>query len=129
MSWPDVTAGLAAVFAGRDGEPYATAEEWIREACEAAWGADLARLDRPEQQAALQRMQLVLYDLAGQRGDLAFALDVRETVAETFARYWGGIELGGPPWRLTPAERDRPTYEAYADAAPSDFSQEAEHGG
>lgn len=118
-TWADITDRLAAVF-GSGGEAQATAEEWIREACEVTWGADLYAISRAQRQIALQRCAGTVLALADE-GEIAFQPDVREIVARTFARYWKGAVLHGPPWRLSPTEEDRPLYATYAATHSSSF--------
>lgn len=110
---------LAYVFGGHEGEPYATAEEWVREACEATWGADLIRLHRTQRQLALQRSVGTLLALEDE-GDLVFTTGVRPIVQRVFARFWQGRVLDGPPWRLDPSE-ERPLYELWAASQSSSF--------
>lgn len=118
-TWAEVTQRLAVVLGGAGGEPYATAEELIREACEATWGVELPALSRTYRQVALQRMVSTVIALEAQ-GELAFTIGLRAIVAETFARFWKGLMLDGPPWRLDPAE-DRPLYECWAETHNSSF--------
>lgn len=91
------------------------AEEWLREALEVAWGVQgVHELPRPRRQLALQRTIGTLLWIQDNHGDVAFMLDTRSVVADAFARFWGGIVLKGPPWRLDPADGDdMPTREEW----------------
>jgi hypothetical protein len=113
---------LAAVFGGQGGEPYATAEEWVREACEARYGADLPNLHRTRRALALQKTVGTLLALEDE-GELVFTIGLRAIVAEKFARFWDGVVLNGPPWRLDPREEDRPLYRTFSGVS-SDFGGE-----
>lgn len=108
-TWSEVFDRLARVFGGPEGEARAAAEEWVAESIDRYWGFhDLRDLPRTRRQIALQRTIGVTLALEEQ-GELAFAVDLRTIVAASFARYWKGIALDGPPWRLDPYE-NRPTY-------------------
>lgn len=100
-------------------EPRA-AQEWLRQALLAAYGVeDPAALPRVARSLALQRTLHVVLVLGEEHGAmLPFTPDGgRVAVREAFARRWGGIALDGPPWRLGPAETDRPVYADWADQA------------
>lgn len=100
------------------------AQEWLRQALLATWGVeDPSGLNRPGRSLALQRVIHVVYALEdhelGQM--LPFTGDGgRAATREAFARRWGGIALEGPPWRLGPAETDRPTHAEWASSADFD---------
>jgi hypothetical protein len=75
-------------------------------------------LPRFRRQIAFQKMSGVVLDVEG-KGEIAFAIDQREIVAASFARYFRGAVLDGPPWRVSAYEA-RPPHAAYLDAL-SDF--------
>lgn len=96
-----------------------SAAAWLREAVSASWGHDLAELPRHIRQVAFQRASGVVLALEDHPDDLAFALDQRTIVAAVFARYFKGVALDGPPWRLSPNEQ-RPTFDQWTSSL-SDF--------
>lgn len=118
-SWSEVAARLAGLFGGGAGGD-AIAWEWLHEAVAAVWGGsgDPADLPSIQRGVALQKASGALLALEGD--DLAFMLGVRGYVAAVFARYFRGVVLNGPPWRLDPHELDRPTWEEWA--ASADFN-------
>lgn len=138
-SWPDLLARLAAQLGG-DGADR-SAEEWLREAIEAVYRKPTGELRREERHVAFQKAAGVLLMLEEQGlpdevvaadGDLPTLLVFRDgslepadgypgtraTVAAAVARYFGGVRPEGPPWRVSDAETDRPSFaefEAQAD--------------
>jgi hypothetical protein len=123
------------------------AEAWLREAVQALYGVEsLHELDRTRRAIAFQKTCGVVLAVeetgwpevvvAGATGRVTLwwpcgTIDFdpppeepelrprRVRVAEIFARYFGGAALTGPPWRLSPLETDRPTYDEWA--ATADF--------
>lgn len=122
-SWAELL-GLIAALLGGGQEADAAALEWIRQAVEALWGkGSLHDLDRQARAVAFQKACGVWIGLWEVReGDLAFYPDQRDVVRRIVARYWGGIIVDGPPWRLGPWE-ERPTYAEWA--ARADFGLDA----
>lgn len=114
------------------------AEEWLRSAVEARYRVgSLHDLDRVGRQLVFQKSAGVLLLLedegvpetltaeGGQAwllyrdGSLEPALGQpsrRERVARAFARYFDGVEVEGPPWRVSP-EEDLPTRGEYVESA------------
>lgn len=114
-SWAELYDRLTRVLAG----DRASAEEWVRQALQATWGAsEVTELPRFRRQIAFQKMSGVVLDVEG-LGEIAFAIDLRQIIAASFARYFRGAVLDGPPWRVS-AYEERPTHTAYLDAL-SDF--------
>lgn len=103
-SWAEAYERFAYVLGDAE-----TAREWVREALEARWGVldpiDLPRHRRP---IAFQKVCGVLMALEEDEYDLAFYVGVRAKVAGVFARFFDGVALAGPRWRLDPRENDRP---------------------
>lgn len=123
-TWTECLHRLAYAFGGPSDDCAATAQEWVEQALEASWGVrSLHAVTRQRRQIALQRTVGIVLWLEDQ-GETAFRLDLRELVQATFARYWKGVRLEGPPWRLTPFE-DLPTFAEWASAA--SFDPSAEH--
>lgn len=120
-SWAEIEVRLAALFGGYDGE--AIAREWIREALEVGFGTSDAAAIRPRSRraTAFQRLSGVLLALEDE-GDFTFYIGGRAVVAKTFARYFQGATLAGPPWRLDPTE-DLPSYASLEQTA--DFGGDA----
>lgn len=115
-TWTEALERLSYAFGGPSDECAATAQEWIMQALEASWGvSSLHEVTRQRRQIALQRTAGIVLWLEDQ-GEIAFRLDVRELVQQTFARYWKGVALEGPPWRLSPFEQ-LPTYAEWGAAA------------
>lgn len=139
-NWTELLARLAA----RLGDPEAgrrDAEEWLREAVEARWGtATLHDLDRTGRQIAFQKASGVLLrledeglpdELVSADGDLPPMLLYRDgslepldgypgrraAISATVARYFDGVKVEGPPWRVGPLETERPSYDEYVAAA------------
>lgn len=79
--------------------------------------ADLHDLPRPLRALALQKTIGVLFAIVEEEGDLSFVVGQRAIVAGVFARFFDGVALDGPLWRLDPREDDRPTYEEWVSAA------------
>lgn len=123
-SWAELLERIATLFGGGP-EADAAAVEWIRQAVEALWGADsLHDLGRQARAVAFQKACGVWIGLwEGREGDLAFYPDQRDYVRTVVARYWGGILVDGPPWRLGPWELERPTYAEWV--ARADFGVDA----
>lgn len=116
-SWAEVYDRLGDVL-GDD----RAGREWVRQALEAAWGVtDPVDLDRARRGLALQKASGVVLALEDEDGDVAFRVGVRAVVAGVVARYFGGVAVDGPVWRLDPTEHDRPT----AAAVSADFGEEA----
>lgn len=115
-SWAEVIERLAHVVGDE-----ASAEEWIRQALEAEWGAT-ERRDLPvaTRALALQRLSGVVMRLEEEPYDVAFVVGQRDIVGRVFARYFSGAWLPGPPWRLDPFE-PLPTHSEWA--AQSDFGE------
>lgn len=101
-SWAEVRARLAWVLGGPG-----VADEWLHQAIVATYGVD-NEFELPQQQRALALQKAIgtLYGLEdlGSDGLLPLQDDPRSRVAAVFARYWGGVVLDGPPWRLSPHE-------------------------
>jgi hypothetical protein len=117
------------------------AEEWLRDAVEARWGVtSLHDLDRVSRAVAFQKASGVLLaleeqglpdELVAPDGDLPPILLYRDgsiepadgypgrrrVVAGTVARYFDGVAVEGPPWRIADGENERPTYDEYVAAA------------
>lgn len=119
MSLPTSWAELYDRLAYALGNDRASAEEWVRQALTATWGvSEVTDLPRFRRQIAFQKMSGVVLDVEG-KGEIAFAIDQRTIVSASFARYFRGAVLDGPPWRVSAYEQ-RPTHAAYLDAL-SDF--------
>lgn len=87
---------------------------WVEEALERKWGVrDPTALDRTHRKVALQKVSGVVLAIEELGHDLAFALDGRATIARTFARYFDGLVLDGPPWKCSPLESG-PSYDEWA---------------
>lgn len=109
-SWAEVYERLAFLL----GADLPSAQEWVREALTASWGhPDPADLPRSSREVALQRCAGVVLRLEDM-GEIAFDVDLRLTVATAFARHFSGFWLEGPPWRISPAEMERPSYDEWA---------------
>ncbi len=80
------------------------------------------RMARQDRALAFQKAAGTLFALEdiADGGMLPLHDDPRSEVRAVFARFWGGVLLDGPPWRLSPNETDRP---ALADMT-SDFDEE-----
>lgn len=100
-TWAEVDARLAEALGG-PGNAY----EWVTQAVVATFGAPLVELRAGQRALALQKAIGTLYGLEeiGDGGMLPFHNDPRSEIRAVFARYWGGIVLEGPPWRLAPGE-------------------------
>lgn len=138
-TWSELLGRLARRLPGGREE----AEDWIRSAIAARFGVDsLHDLDRVRRQVAFQKSAGVLLavedghayrdpdEMRTADGDLLWLLwadGTLESAAEyeagpgyrsrmraVVARYWDGVEVEGPPWRLSPAEPDRQTREEWA---------------
>lgn len=119
-SWAELYARLGRLLAADDAE----IDEWLRQAVRGSYGAvSLRDLDRRTRAVVFQKASGVLLALEdgpefeGPIDDLAFALDLRAVVAATFARYFGGIAVEGPPWRICQADNGRPTRAEYLASA------------
>ena len=118
-SWSEIYDRLAAAVGGR-----ADANEWVMQALEQTWGVqDPQQLERGRRSLAMQKMSGVVLALEEAPGDLAFYRDARPYIAEVFSRYFKGVELEGPPWRLT-AYEDLPTQSEWEHLA--DFGEGSE---
>lgn len=117
------------------------AEEWLREAVRASYGVEsLHALDRPARAICFQKAAGVLLrleeegiptELVSADGDLPPTIlcpdgsleprgdypGRRGQIARAFARYFAGVALDGPPWRLSDLEADRPSYDEWAASA------------
>jgi hypothetical protein len=123
-TWTMLLDRLAYQLGGRSDGFRAEAEEWVRDAVEARYGVrSLHELDRPRRQIAFQKCSGVLLALEqgdGSYDDLAFQSDCRRRVAAAFARYFDGVAINGPPWRISPVEEYRPTWDEWQE--PPDFA-------
>ena len=117
-TWAETLDRFAYALGG-GGEAHAIATAWVREAVMTLWGADSIRdLSPARRSVALQKTIGTLYALQDAAvGDLAFRVGIRDLTRDAFRRYWNGIELAGPDWRLDPTETDRPVYVAADDFA------------
>lgn len=118
-SWVGVTAAIAELLAGPESE----VSEWLRQALEERYGVQDPSELRPRPRAvAFQKYLGVLYQLREEsgKGDLAFRLGLRRVICGAFARYFGGVCVDGPAWRLGPDEPDRPRRDEVA--ASADFT-------
>ena len=110
MSWAEAIHRLGSLL-GHD-EP--TATEWIRQAVEARFGKDLTRTQRT---LAFQKTCGAVLRLQDDEGAmLAFHPQARAVIQEAFARYFDGVAIEGPPWRLSPFE-DLPLRDEWLAAA------------
>lgn len=118
-SFAEVRQRLARLFGGGPlGD--ADAAEWLREALSASYAGVEDEGDLPVAQRglALQRASGALLMLEEHDvPDLAFVFGLRQIVARAFARYFNGLMLDGPPWRLGPDEPDRPLWQDWARGA------------
>lgn len=90
------------------------AREWVRQALDHTWHVlDPADLRRAQRGLALQKVSGVVLALEDVPYDLTFAVDVRQTVAAAFAKYFHGAVLDGPEWAISPAEVDRLSFAAW----------------
>lgn len=106
QSWAEVEQRLARICGD-----VPTAQEWLREALYASWGAtDVYALPRPRRTLALQRAAGVVLRLEDVPYDLAFDPEVRAVFVRAFARHFGGVALHGPPWRVANGETDLPLH-------------------
>ena len=119
-SWPEAMSRFAEILGGGT-EAQAAAEEWLRQAIEARFAGSqgLHELSPTQRALAFQWWALMLTRAASTPDDPAFSLDQRERTRMWFAAIWG-VTIDGPPWRLSPGEHDRPTYEQWGDAAAFD---------
>jgi hypothetical protein len=142
-TWSELLGRLSRRLPGGRAE----AEDWLQEAVEARYGtASLHDLDRAGRQRAFQKSAGVLLavedgdayhdplELRNADGDLLWIVwrdgtieppgdyqpGYRDRMRAVIARYWDGVAVDGPPWRLTPYEADRPTWEEWS--APADFA-------
>lgn len=82
----------------------ASAHEWVSQALESKWGVPEPR-DLPRTTRALALQKAIGALLAVEElGEVAFAPDQRNLVAACFARFFDGVRLDGPPWRVSPTE-------------------------
>lgn len=103
-TWSECLERFAYVLGGHSEECNAAAQEWVAQAVHACWGErSLFDVTRQRRQIALQRTVGTVLWLEDQ-GEIAFALNVRALVQQAFARYWNGVALDGPQWRMTPIE-------------------------
>lgn len=150
-TWSELLGRLAARLPGGREE----AEDWLRSALEARFGVEsLHDLDRARRQVAFQKSAGVL--LAVEDGDAYRDPDefrtfdgellwllwsdgtiesavgyepgpgYRARMRAVVARYWDGAVVEGPPWRLSPAEPERPTYDEWAADADFPVARDAE---
>jgi hypothetical protein len=112
-TWATALARLALILGGDSEQFRCEAEEWVREAVAHAWRVEsLHDLAPMERRVAFQRLLGVVHDLAGE-GDLAFAANHRDVVAQALARRFAlHHPPDGPAWRLAPAE-PRPTWDEF----------------
>lgn len=144
QNWSALLDRFAAILGDRSAEARAEAEDWVRCAVHARYRVEsLHDLDRVGRQLAFQKSAGALLALeeegvpqtlkaeSGQAwllyrdGSLEPAVGQptrRERVAAAFARYFDGVEVEGPPWRVSP-EEERPTYDEWVDSA--DFARNA----
>lgn len=107
-SWAEVYDRLARLLAD---EPAAHA--WIDGAVLELWGApDPAALERSRRALAFQKASGVLLALEDHPGDLAFDIEARTVIRGVVGRYFNGVTVDGPEWRIAPHE-DRPSYEEW----------------
>lgn len=122
-TWTALLDRLAYQLGGRSGSFEAEAEEWIRTAIDARFGvSSLHDLDRGRRQVAFQKSAGVVLSLesgGGAENEVALELDCRARIQAVFARYFDGVLVEGPPWRLSPAETARPCWEEWRQ--PADF--------
>lgn len=128
---------LAVTIGGRSTPAHDDAEAWVRSAVEARWGAEsLHELDRGVRQIAFQKAtgaMLVAEEVGipDRAGRLLFYRDGtiapaegeptrRELLGGIFSRYFDGVAVEGPPWRLEPEETDRPTMDEWSASADFD---------
>jgi hypothetical protein len=125
-SWAEVLARAAVVLGGG---PVAAAEadEGFRQALTATYGSRDA-LTGQTRALAFQRACGTVFALEdiGDGGMLPLHDDPRAEVRAVFARYWDGLMLDGPPWRLSPREDDRARW---APPPSSDFDDQEVHDG
>lgn len=85
----------------------------MSEAIESMWGVpDPRDLPRATRAVALQKVSGALLAVEDVPCDLAFTVGQRGIVALTFSRFFAGVALHGPPWRLDPTE-DLPSREEW----------------
>lgn len=137
-SWVELLERLGLVLGDRR-----AADVWCRQAVEALWGeGEPGKLSRPLRSVAFQKLSGVLL-LLEERGIPRELVDgaggaewvmfrdgsmeradgrpsVRDEVSAAFARYFDGVRIDGPAWRVSVRE-DRPDYEEWAAAA--DFGE------
>ncbi len=119
-TWTALLDRLAYQLGGRSEGFQAEAEEWVRTAVDARFGvASLHDLDRGTRQLAFQKSSGVLLALEGGEAgnEVALEPDCRTRIRALFARYFDGVMVDGPPWRLSPIELDRPSWEDWRGAA------------
>lgn len=111
-TWAETMTRLAYVFGG-DERGAAEAREWVRDAISAKWGVEsVGDLPRPVRSLALQKTITTLLRIEDE-GEILFDAMLRSIVAAIFARFWDGVVLDGPPWRISPTETDLPTYDEW----------------
>lgn len=95
---------------------------WVSQAVESKWGvAEITALTRTQRALAFQKISgVLLYVEATQPFDLGFMVGLRGFVQAAFAKYFDGVCLEGPPWRLDPTE-PQPVYDVWRDEAMSWF--------
>jgi hypothetical protein len=103
---------------------------WIPEALIATFGKQKrSELSQAQKTLCDQKLASMVVKL-GQEPD--FPPPDRETIGRAFAFAFDGMQLTGPPWRLSPKETDRPVREkpagdaASAPSAPAEEEAEAE---
>lgn len=140
-SWSEVYSRFADRLGGDREEALRDVEEWLREAVEARYRtATLHDLDRVGRQIVFQKASGIVLaleeaglpeELVAPDGDLPPMLlygdgslepfgdypGRRGAIAERVARYFDGVVVEGPPWRLTELETERPLYDDYVAAA------------
>lgn len=83
----------------------ASAHEWVRQAAAAWRGVEsLRELTRQQRAVFFQKVAGTLIALEEADGDIALQIGQRAIIQATFARYFDGALLDGPPWRLDPTE-------------------------
>lgn len=128
-TWTALLDRLAYQLGGRSGSYPLEAEEWIRTAVEARFDvSSLHDLDRARRQIAFQKSAGVVLGLESglaAESEVALEPDCRARIAALFARYFDGVAVEGPPWRISPTETTRPSWEDWN--AEADFP--VAHGG
>jgi len=120
-TWAELTSRLGGLLGEEE------AAEWMRQSIQAVYQVAPADLSSDQKALAWKKILGALAALDTEvEGDLHFA--DRATIAEVFGRFFDGILVDGPPWRLASDEDDRPLKEQTSLDLPEQAGQNAPGG-